>query len=149
MRNRKYIVYCDPGHAWCKVTRAELEALNIDHKISSCSYVSKCGNFVFLEEDCDLGVFASAKENRGESVEFDVRHTNKASKIRGYDRFVPLKSYLVTSSTQYAPAPQAAFERFTAPNHATARAIARDFAARITAYGYSPKFTLRHNGEII
>ena len=51
----------DPGHGWLEVPIAELKALAIDHLISAYSYVDRAGVFAYLEEDCDLSVFATAK----------------------------------------------------------------------------------------
>lgn len=54
-----YVLYDDPGHAWLRVTRKELEELNILKSISIYSYEQ--GQFVYLEEDCDLSIFLKAK----------------------------------------------------------------------------------------
>ncbi len=56
----KYRFIEDPGHGWLEVPRAEIEALGIADKISTCSYESTNG-MVYLEEDCDMGVFCRAK----------------------------------------------------------------------------------------
>ncbi len=49
----------DPGHGWLEVPSAELKALGIEHLISGCSY--QRNGLTYLEEDCDLSVFATAK----------------------------------------------------------------------------------------
>jgi hypothetical protein len=56
----------DPGHGWIAVKRKELEELGIADKISRFSYQN--GGTVYLEEDCDLGVYlqAYAQRMRGE-----------------------------------------------------------------------------------
>ncbi len=49
----------DPGHGWLEVRREELIALDIADQISSCSYQND--GMVYLEEDCDLAIYASAR----------------------------------------------------------------------------------------
>jgi len=56
----------DPGHGWLEVTEKELLALGIAHQISAYSFTTgpRPGGgsaLVYLEEDCDLGRFATAK----------------------------------------------------------------------------------------
>lgn len=78
----KIIVYCDPGHGWGKVSKKKLVKLGILGQISRYSY--QRGNWMYLEEDCDLTLFCEAMDKAGESVEFVFNHANKQSKIRGY-----------------------------------------------------------------
>lgn len=78
---KTYVFYCDPGHAWLKVTRQELFSLGIADKISGCSYQN--GNNVFLEEDCDALIFLNAKRD----YKITEKFTDNQSKIRGYDYF--------------------------------------------------------------
>lgn len=82
----KLNIYADPGHAWCKVSRALLVKLDIADKVSAYSY--QRGDSVYLEEDCDLSVLISALKAKGVSVEFKEFHTNKSSKIRSYSHYV-------------------------------------------------------------
>lgn len=83
-----YCYFTDPGHGWLKVKRSELTELKIADKISSYSYVR--GDYVYLEEDCDIPMFVEAKfENAQLSREFfkskvQDRHTDRQSKIRSY-----------------------------------------------------------------
>ena len=56
----KYTFYEDPGHGWLRVELKELVILGIDSKISSCSYSDNI-HYAYLEEDCDLSVWATAK----------------------------------------------------------------------------------------
>ena len=88
----KYIFFNDPGHAWLRVKRAELAELGISREISSYSY--QMGIYVYLEEDCDAGVFLRAKY--GKDISFrelealnviEDKHTNGTSAIRGYDHY--------------------------------------------------------------
>lgn len=52
-----YIFFADPGHAWLRVLKTEIEP--IKDKISSYSYMN--GKYVYLEEDCDASVFLKHK----------------------------------------------------------------------------------------
>lgn len=61
-----YDIYSDPGHAWIKVTIAELERLGIEKNISPYSYI--LGDYAFLEEDCDFATFVDAKKAAGEEL---------------------------------------------------------------------------------
>ena len=56
-----YKFFEDPGHGWLEVTRAELARLGILKQISSYSYQSRDGRFVYLEEDSDMAKFAKAR----------------------------------------------------------------------------------------
>ncbi len=82
MRTKQIVVYADPGHAWAKVSKAELSKLGIAQKISSCSYEN--GDYAFLEEDCDLDVYVTALKEKGIEYKFKESHTNRQSKIRSY-----------------------------------------------------------------
>lgn len=81
----KIKVYNDPGHAWGAVKRQMLVDLGIADKISTFSYQK--GNTVYLEEDCDLSLLIGALKARGVAVEWDERHTDRRSPIRGYDYY--------------------------------------------------------------
>jgi len=79
-------VFADPGHAWARVAKSKLVKLGIADKISSYSYQK--GENAFLEEDCDLSTLISALRAKGYTdIKFNESHTNKQSKIRGYDTF--------------------------------------------------------------
>jgi len=78
---KKFVFYADPGHAWMKVKRAELEYLGIKDRITSYSY--QRGDDVFLEEDLDAGIFIKAMRERGFEIEFKEYHANKVFKNQG------------------------------------------------------------------
>lgn len=78
-------VYEDPGHAWCKVPRSLIETLGIAGDITGYSY--QRGDYVYLEEDCDLSLFASTMRATGHIVKYREHHTDKSSKIRSYERY--------------------------------------------------------------
>ena len=81
----RILCYTDAGHGWFKVDRALLEKLGIDGDISTFSYQRK--NSVYLEEDCDAGRLFKALDDRKIAWTYKESHTDKTSKIRGYDRY--------------------------------------------------------------
>lgn len=88
MKMKKTILfYADPGHGWAKVRRAELVDLGITEKISSCSYQK--GEFVYLEEDCDLSVYMDALRARGiTEIKFSGKTcATRQSRIRSFERY--------------------------------------------------------------
>ena len=78
-------VFADPGHAWARFPKAKLVQLGIADKISTYSYQS--GINAFLEEDCDLSLLLVTLRDRGYEIKFNESHTNRQSKIRGYNTF--------------------------------------------------------------
>jgi hypothetical protein len=52
------IMHTDPGHGWIQVPLSLIRELGIGSSISGYSYQS--GEFAYLEEDCDLGIFFHA-----------------------------------------------------------------------------------------
>jgi len=87
-RVSQFTFYADPGHGWLKVPRHYLTALNIEHKISSCSY--QLGTNVYLEEDCDAARFIDAFiADQGHKPKYVSKHTNNESKIRSYPDYNP------------------------------------------------------------
>ena len=78
-------VFADPGHAWARFPKARLVKLGIADKISCYSYQN--GTNAFLEEDCDLSVLITALKDRGYEIKFNESHTNRQSKIRGYNTY--------------------------------------------------------------
>jgi len=87
MKIKKYNVYMDPGHAWCKVKFSEIIKLGIQDQISNYSYAR--GEYLFLEEDCDMRTFVKSLEKIGIIPVWIGRHTDKQSKIRSYARYIP------------------------------------------------------------
>ena len=83
-------VFADPGHAWARFPKAKLIKLGIADKISPYSYMN--GTNAFLEEDCDLSTLMTTLREKGYTdIKFLESHTNRQSKIRGYNtyRYVP------------------------------------------------------------
>lgn len=81
------ICYSDPGHSWGKVKRSVLHNLGIADNISSYSY--QRGEYVYLEEDCDLSALCMALNQRNTRIKFVEKHTDKDSRIRSYERYQP------------------------------------------------------------
>jgi len=78
-------VFADPGHAWARIAKSKLVSLGIADKISTYSYQK--GENAFLEEDCDLSLLVGALRGRGYEIKFNESHTNRQSKIRGYNTY--------------------------------------------------------------
>jgi len=83
--NKTYTLYSDPSHGWLKVQKKELEELNIINNVSEYSYIN--GEFVYLEEDCDLNLFIRAYESKHNIKPIIKQCLNENSGIRFYKRF--------------------------------------------------------------
>lgn len=79
--------YQDPGHGWVAVKRSLVEQLGIAKAITPYSYQN--GQTVYLEEDLDAHRLVEALKARGETVTFDIRHTDNRSPIRSYRSYTP------------------------------------------------------------
>jgi len=77
----KYRFISDPGHAWLEVPRTELVELEILGQVSSYSY--QHNGMVYLEEDCDAGLFIDAMGLTRDNI-VDVYES--VTPIRGYNR---------------------------------------------------------------
>ena len=86
-REKKFTltVYSDPSHSWAKVRREVLKNLGVDKDISNCSY--QRGDYVYLEEDCDLGVLCRALLKNNTLVVFREKTTDKPSRVRTYESY--------------------------------------------------------------
>lgn len=86
MKKTTITIYSDPGHAWAKVSRTNLGAFGLLDKISTYSY--QRGDFVYLEEDCDLGLYLQALKDAGISFAFrEMVCRERSSKIRSYNHY--------------------------------------------------------------
>jgi hypothetical protein len=81
---KTYTFYSDPSHGWLKVERKEIE--EIKNQISRFSYqkVTKTGDFVYLEEDCDAPKFLKLLESKGKQYKIKGSNSNNSSRIRNY-----------------------------------------------------------------
>ena len=79
-----YRYITDPGHGWLEVEAEELERLNIANQISRYSYRRR--EKAYLEEDCDMALFAKAKKDAGEAMEY-VEVYQENTPVRGYQSY--------------------------------------------------------------
>lgn len=83
-----YTWISDSGHAWLQVSIDEVNILGIAGKISEYSYIN--GETVYLEEDCDAGLFIEALKERlppTEHVTFRGTYINGDAPCRQFKRF--------------------------------------------------------------
>lgn len=84
---KKFTVFSDPGHAWAKVSLADLNDVGLSfQQISGYSYFK--GSDLYLEEDRDLGLFVSAyRAKYGQHPTFvERRQSQRDSFIRKLTR---------------------------------------------------------------
>ena len=88
MKTITFQFFADPGHGWLKVAKTNKFLKNILSKISNFSFESD--THLFLEEDCDAGLFIQELHKNGyakEQIKIKYHGSNRSSKIRGYNRF--------------------------------------------------------------
>ena len=79
--NKKILIYHhDPAHGWIEVDYVELEVLGIQDKITSYSYINR--DTVYLEEDCDAGLYYNKLQSLGVEVEIKDIYYESDSFIR-------------------------------------------------------------------
>ena len=71
----------DPGHGWLAVPYSELLDLGIANEISPYSYFHK--GTVYLEEDCDAGIYIDAIKVNGDTIKL----------TRSYSENTPIRDY--------------------------------------------------------
>jgi hypothetical protein len=88
MKQAEFKFYSDPGHGWMAVKRKMLDELGIKFTITHFSYQK--GKTVYLEEDCDAGIFMKAlREQRGLEIKIVEKSTDNRSPIRSYEPYRP------------------------------------------------------------
>lgn len=90
------IYYTDPGHGWFKVKRSVLHNLGIADQITAYSY--QRGEYVYLEEDCDLSTLCMALNQRNTRIKFVEKHADRESRIRSYECYKPFNTVAVSDS---------------------------------------------------
>lgn len=70
----------DAGHGWLKVPYHLLRDWGINRQISAYSHAGK--RWVYLEEDCDAGVFLDEAKRRGVGVQVIAREPVNHSHVR-------------------------------------------------------------------
>ena len=81
---RKLTFYADAGHGWLKVARADLDALDIAHRITPYSY--ERGQWVYLEEDCDATTYLEAAKAAGYVINITEKYSDQST-IRHFPRY--------------------------------------------------------------
>ena len=94
-KTKTLLMYEDPGHGWCKVSRYDKVFQMIAKEVSHFSY--QLGDSVYLEEDCDLGLYYNKLVELGYEIKWKYNHTDDNSRIRGY---APYKYIEVASETK-------------------------------------------------
>jgi len=85
-RSLTFVFYADPGHAWLGIKRQLLlQYPKVALAISNHSY--QRGQTVYLEEDCDAGLFLETLRVANERFTVVAKHGNQRSPIRSYDVF--------------------------------------------------------------
>lgn len=83
--NKHLTFHADPAHGWLEVDRADLDLLNIAHRISRYSYQKD--DRVFLEEDADASDYLRAAGKKGWTITTTEKYTNSKSFIRNLPSF--------------------------------------------------------------
>ena len=78
----------DPGHGWCKAPVKLLQKLELLERVSPYSYIR--GDYVYLEEDCDLSLLMLAARDKGIALAFRERNSpERPSRVRNYEHYSP------------------------------------------------------------
>jgi hypothetical protein len=80
-----FVLFSDPGHGWLRVPVTEITRLGLTDNISNYSY--QHGPYVYLEEDCDLATFVSARQKLNQPITIVERSSNGYSRIRRYAQY--------------------------------------------------------------
>lgn len=79
----------DSGHGWLKVPHSELRRLGIADSISPCSYSN--GDYAYLEEDLDAGVFIKAMGGI-DNVPYEFDYHDGQCYVRNYKGYPQFES---------------------------------------------------------
>lgn len=90
----------DPGHGWLGVPVTELVTLGIAGEISNCSYYDRMRAVVWLEEDCDMSTFLSAKLAKHRTAG-EKRREAVAAFFDEYVQSIHVNSTLIRSMPSY------------------------------------------------
>lgn len=84
-KEKVFKFYADPGHGWLAVKIKDLASISMaPTDFTPYSYIR--GQTVYLEEDCDAGLFIDKWRAAGREFKHIVKHTNNSHPIRSYDR---------------------------------------------------------------
>lgn len=92
MTTRKLTFHTDPGHGWLEVSRADLDTLEIDEKITPYSY--QRADRVYLEEDLDAQTYLEAARAAGWTVNIREKHRDP-SPIPDFPHYRPTARALI------------------------------------------------------
>jgi hypothetical protein len=76
----RFVLHADSGHGWLAVKRTLLNDLEVVP--SALSF--QRGGTVYLEEDCDAGLFLRALKQRGDTYTVRTSYTDGHSRVRSY-----------------------------------------------------------------
>lgn len=80
------VVFDDPGHAWLRIRKVDMQRLGIGSEITRYSYQK--GQYAYLEEDQDAGVAIDKAASLGIPLVYGQSHYSpRSSTIRSYDRW--------------------------------------------------------------
>ena len=84
-KTKTLLMFEDPGHAWCKVSRHDKVFQMIAKEVSYFSH--QRGDSVYLEEDDDLGLYCKKLKELGYEIKWKYNHTDDESRIRRYEQY--------------------------------------------------------------
>ena len=88
----RIVYYTDGAHGWYAVKRSLIDELGIAQRITPFSYQK--GGTVYLEEDCDAGVFFNALEAAGFTpAEISSRTVERDQSMKGPSRIRYYEDY--------------------------------------------------------
>ena len=61
---KQFIFHDDASHGWLEVSYKDITDLNIQNKITECSYINRTTEKIYLEEDCDYTLFINAFKHK-------------------------------------------------------------------------------------
>ena len=88
--------YNDAGHAWLKVSHADLAKMQVQNEMSFYSYMTK--SHAYLEEDQDASIYLDKLKENNIAFIIVEHHTNDESIIRTY---APYEKPVVSEAIVY------------------------------------------------
>ena len=61
---KQFTFHDDASDAWLEVSYKDVTDLNIQNRITECSYINRTTKKIFLEEDCDALLFLNEFKNK-------------------------------------------------------------------------------------
>ena len=125
-KTKTLVMYEDPGHGWCKVSRNDKIFQMIAKEVTNFSH--QRGDSVYLEEDYDLGLYYKKLEELGYEIKWKYNHTDNLSRIRNYEPY---------SYSEVSPVAKVKKQYDITKSSAVVYIISRNEYA--IGYSYSPK----------